>query len=166
VGRAGLGAAFVVRHGYFGLLFVAAAIWFGTTVSLHRPKNERRRRCALLRADLRGTRGTFGIATLVGANLGFFAVTQVVEGIPVAAGALGLSLVIALAGSLATALVVFSFGRAIAAAAMDSVIGRASRWRSPRIVARRAHVAAAPRHAAATYSLLRPNRPPPISSQF
>jgi len=166
VGHAGLGAPFVARHGYFGLLFIAAAIWFGATVGLHRPKNERRRRCALLRADLRGTRGKFGIATLVGANLGFFAVTQAVEGIPIAAGALGLSLVVALAGSLATAFVAFFFGRAIAAAAMDSVIGRAPRWRCLQIVARRAQVVAAPRHATSAYSLLRPNRPPPILSQF
>lgn len=165
VGRDGLGLPFVVRHAYFGILFIAAATWFGATAGIGCGASERRRRASLLSADLRGRYGKYGIATLAGANVGFFALTQAIEGVPVAAGAMGLSLVIALAGSIGAALAVFFFGYALAAATIESVIGCAPR-RTSRIFVRRARTIAAPRHATATYSLLRPNRPPPIRPCF
>ena len=162
VGRDGLDLSFVVRHAYFGLLFVAAALWFCATTGIGRCASERRRRCALARADLRGGQGRFGIATLVGANLAFFALTQTVEGVPIAAGAVALSLAIAFSGSVSAALLVFFFGSAFARAALDSVIGHASRRARCPAAPRRARVLAVARHATTTYSLLRPNRPPPV----
>jgi hypothetical protein len=165
-GRDGLDFAFVVRHGYFGVLFLASAFWFGSTVGLGRPASERRRRCALLRADLGTAPRPQSLTMLVGANLGFFALTQAFEGVPVASGSFALGLGVALCGSMLSALLVFLFGRSIVAAALDSVIGTSPIRCAADRVARRVRVVAAPRDAASAYSLFIPNRPPPTMSQF
>ncbi len=166
VGRDGLGLAFLVRHAYFAILFGAAATWFGMTAGIGRPLRERRRHCALMRADLRGDRNSHGIATLVAANLAFFVVTQVAEGVPVATGAVALSLVVAFACSIGAALFVFFFGRAGLRATIDAVINCLSRRRAQPAVWARSAAVVTPRHATLTYTLARPNRPPPLLTQF
>ena len=166
LGSAGLGAAFVLRHAYFGILIVAAAGWFGVTIGIGCSRSERRRRCSLLGADLRGRHGRHGIVTLIGANLGLFALTQLVEGVPIAAGAAIPSLAIALAGSVGAALLVFYFGQTIALATLASVIGSTPRRAAQRTFSFRARAIVVPRRATAIYTLNRPNRPPPFPSQF
>ena len=161
VGRDGLGLAFVVRHAYFGVIFAAAALWFAATAGIGRPLAERRRRCALMRADLRGRHTSHGIATLIAANLTFFVATQAVEGVPVASGAVALSLMVALGCSMVAALLVFFFGHAGLRAAIDAVIDRRPRRVAQRAVYARRSYRIAARHATFTYTLARPNRPPP-----
>jgi hypothetical protein len=163
LGHEAFGFGFIVRHAYFGGLVLAAAWWFCLTVGLGRPDRERRRRCALVRAELGGARRARNLTGLVVANLGFFALTQGVEGIPIASGAVGLGLGAALAGSLLCALLVVLFGRSIAAAGLAAVIGITPLRRAPAAPARRRRVRAVPRNATAVFSLFVPNRPPPAA---
>lgn len=165
IGRAGITAEFFARHAYFGGLFAAAALCFARTVGLGRGTAERRRRCALLRTSVTGPARWPGLGTLLAANLGFFALTQAVEGIPLASGSLALGLAVALAGSLLSALLVFVFGRSIVAAGLSAVIGRSPfRRADTACFARRIRALGAPRCPAAVYILFVPNRPPPAAS--
>jgi hypothetical protein len=165
-GREGITLGFVARHAYFGVFFGAAACWFGATVGLGRSPAERRRRCALLRVELGGARRFPHLAKLVGANLAFFAVTQAVEGAPIASGALAIGLTVALAGSLLAALLAFAFGDSIVAVGLDSVIASAPLRRNVAPCRGPDRAIAIPRHASSDYSLFIPNRPPPIASQL
>jgi hypothetical protein len=165
VGRGGLGLDFVARHSYFGALVLVAAGWFGATVGIAQGNSERRRRCAILRADLGGVRRPQGFALLAGAQLAFFAATQGLEGVPIAAGAVVLALCVAVAGSLLSAFVVFFFGRSLIVAGLDSVIGTTPLGPAAITFARREPPAAAPRRATSAFSLFIPNRPPPMTSQ-
>lgn len=163
VGPDGLGFDFVARHLYFVALLSAAAWWFGAIVGVGQPAAERRRRNAILRADLSGKHGLGRLAVLTGSQLAFFALTQAVEGVPIVSGAVALGLGVVLAGSLLCAALVFFFGRSIIVAGLDSVIGTAPRPASTALACRRRAVPA-PRHAASAFTLFVPNRPPPIVS--
>jgi hypothetical protein len=125
IGADGLSGAFVARHAYFAVLLIASAAWFAATVGLGRPAAERRRRCALIRAELNSGHRPYGALLLASANIGFFALTQAVEGIPIASGALALGLCTAVAGSLLSALLVFVFGGSLVIAGLESVISTA-----------------------------------------
>ena len=164
VWRGGLDAAFVFRHLYLALALVASLYAFAAAAGLDRAGAERRRRCALIRAQFRAG-GWFGLRALLVLNLGTFALTQVLEGVPIAAGALALSLLVAVAGSLAAALVIMSFGRALAVAALDAVIGEARRHAQPRPIGHAVAVGAA-RRVAVRCRLVPPSRPPPSLSHI
>ncbi len=156
-------ASFILRHGYFGLLFVASVAWFSATVGLGRSPRERRRRCALVEADLRATPPLRRLLMLVGANLIFFASTQLVEGVPIASGAVGLALAVALFGSTLAALAVFSFGRTLLTATLECVL--ATSPARPAAACARIAPLVVPRTATSAYSLFVPNRPPPNASR-
>ncbi len=165
VGHDGLGFGFVLRHGYFVALILAAAGWFGSTVGIGRSESERRRRCAILRSDLSGVHGARGLLLLAAAQLAFFGVTQAAEGVPVASGAVALGLGVALVGSLLSAVLVFFFGRSLIVAGLDAVIGTVPLRCTAAVVARRDGRSAIPRRAASAFSLFVPNRPPPNLSR-
>jgi hypothetical protein len=158
--RDGISVGFVLRHAYFAALFAAAVTWFAVTVGAGRSAAERRRRCALVRADLSAMRGPRRFLMLVAA---FFSLTQAVEGNPIGSGALMLGLGIALAGSLLSALLVFVLGNSFVTASLESVIGESPFRRVAVAVARRTRRIAAGRHATLAYSLFIPNRPPPTA---
>jgi hypothetical protein len=94
------------------------------------------------------------------ANIAFFGLSQLVEGVPIASGDWCLGLVAAILGSLVSALFVFVFG--------GSVIYRGTRS-DPRFAAPKhtdpqpqsEPLRIAPRRASAAFSLFVPNRPPP-----
>jgi hypothetical protein len=160
--RTGLNADFGVRHAYLGAVFAAAVLWFAATIGVGRRQRERRRRCALLRAQLAGLHGRPSLALLIAANIGFFGLTQVIEGAPITSGAMPLGLAVALGGSLLAALVVFAFGSRIVAAGLDSVIGTSPLQRASMALYRSIRRSAGARHATTAYSLFIPNRPPPV----
>ncbi len=162
----GLDLNFVVRHSYFGALLALSAWWFGATVGLGRPAAERRRRCALLRSHLAGSRRPQSLLVLAGANLAFFGLTQAAEGAPLADGSVTLGLGVALAGSLLAALLVFFFGRSIAAAGLECAIGQAPQP-CPVLppAGTRPRTFAAPRRATDAFTLFVPNRPPPAATR-
>jgi hypothetical protein len=162
-GRDAFGIGFLLRHTYFAMLFAAAATWFGATAGLHESAAERRRRCALLRSDLAGAGRLPNVVALGAANLAFFAVTQLVEGMPVLSGATLLGLSVALIGSLLSALLVFALGPSLACAGLAAVIGRVPQRRASRSIVRRDRFIAAPRRPSFSYSLFVPNRPPPFA---
>jgi hypothetical protein len=156
------GADFWLRHAYLGVPLVLALWSFAGTVGLGRSRAEMVRRCALVRARVRCAGGGSTIAAFALANFAFFALTQLLEGVPIAQASLAGGLIAAAAGSLLSALVVFFFGRSIVASALGAVVRR----RRPR-----ARIAPAPRRpvvaaraAAAAFSLFVPNRPPPLPS--
>jgi hypothetical protein len=162
----GLSLGFVVRHAYFVVLFALAAFWFGSTVGLGRSASERRRRCALVRADLDTRRHPQHLFVLAAANVAFFMLTQAVEGMPILGGAFALGLGVALAGSLLSAVLIFLFGGSLVGAVLDSVIGTAPLRDAAVSAAPKVDRVATPRHATFTYSLFMPNRPPPITSRI
>jgi hypothetical protein len=164
IGGDGFGFDFLVRHLYLAPLLPAAAWWFCATVGIGRRMAERRRRCAILRADLGDVSGPGGLLTLAGAQLAFFGVTQALEGVPIASGSVALGLGIALAGSLLCAALVFFLGRSIIVAGLESVIGSAPLRPATNTLARRDGTIAAPRHATSAFTLFVPNRPPPAVS--
>jgi hypothetical protein len=162
-GHDALDVGFALRHAYFAALFAGAAAWFGATAGLRAPAADRRRRCALLRADLAGSGRLPNLVALAGANLAFFAVTQTVEGMPVLSGAALLGLSVALIGSLLSALLVFAFGRSLACAGLAAVIGTVPQRRESRSIVRRGRFIAPPRRPSFSYSLFVPTRPPPFA---
>jgi hypothetical protein len=161
LGHETFGAAFLVRHVYLGVLFVAAALLFARTVGAGCGLNECRRRCALIRAHLRSDAAGVNIAWLAGANAAFFALSQVVEGVPIASGDWRLGLAAALAGSIVAAFFVLVFARSIVAVALGA-IAFAHRAANRPPAARRLALWRAPRRAGAVFSLFVPNRPPPV----
>jgi hypothetical protein len=163
LGRGEVGWAFVVRHLYLGAIFVATTAWFARTIGIGGASAERRRRCALIAAGLRAKNAGVGTTSFVLANLAFLSGTQLLEGVPIASGDWCLGFAAAILGSLASASLVFLFGRSLVAAALV-VIGIAPRRTSAGTRPRRALPSIAPRCAAAMFSLSMPNRPPPIPS--
>ena len=162
LGAAAFAPAFWLRHAYL-LAPLMLALWsFGRTVGLGRPHAEMVRRCALVRSRLRMAGGGSTIAAFAVANLAFFAVTQALEGVPIAAGSAGTGLIAAAIGSLVAALVIFFWARSFVAIALAAVCARA---RDARRFARlRVRLIAVSRAAATAFTLFIPNRPPPIPS--
>jgi hypothetical protein len=160
LGREALSVAFVTRHIYLGVVLCITGICFGRTVGVGCRVAERRRRCALIQAQLCG--GTTGrnVATLSIANLVFFLITQLIEGLPIASGDWCLGLVAALLGSLIAAWFVFFFGRSVVVAALFAMgVLLRGEGATPKRTA--ILLAVAPRRAQAVFSLFVPNRPPP-----
>jgi hypothetical protein len=153
---------FWLRHAYL-LAPLALALWsFSRTVGLGAPHTEMIRRCALVRAQLRGAGAGSTIVAFTAANLAFFGITQLLEGMPIASASIGTGLTAAVFGALLSALVIFFWGRSLVATALAAAV---SRPRQPgRLAFASRRIIAAPRAAAATFSLFVPNRPPPASS--
>lgn len=162
LGAASFMPAFWLRHAYL-LVPLALALWsFSGTVGLCRPHAEMIRRCALVRARLRVADGGSTIASFTAANLAFFVITQVIEGVPIASGAAAAGLAAATAGSLLAALVIFFWARSLVAIALAAVTART---RNARMFARPAlRRVAISRAAASAFTLFIPNRPPPSPS--
>lgn len=162
LGGAALLPSFWLRHAYL-LVPLGFALWsFSNTVGLGRPHAEMIRRCALVRARLRDAGGGSTIVSFTVANLAFFGVTQVIEGVPIASGAAGAGLAAAVAGSLLAALVIFFWARSLVAIALAAV---SVRTRNARPFARpRVRIAIVSRAAASAFTLFIPNRPPPSPS--
>jgi hypothetical protein len=164
LGSAAGGVAFIVRHIYLGVVLVATATWFGGTVGVGRSVAERRRRCALIGAQLRGGPAGASVASLAAANIAFFGLSQLVEGVPIASGDWCFGLVAAAIGALVSALFVFVFGRSIIIAALIAA-GIFLRECAPQSIRKSpAPLWIAPRSACASFSLFIPNRPPPAAS--
>jgi hypothetical protein len=162
LGDGAFAADFWLRHAYL-LVPLALALWsFSRTVGLGAGRTEMIRRCAFVRARLRAAGAASTIVAFTVSNLLFFGVTQVLEGVPIAATSIGTGLTAALLGALLSALAIFFWGRSLVATALAAAVRR------PRLPARLAstirRIIAAPRAAAATFSLFVPNRPPPASS--
>jgi hypothetical protein len=142
LGPGALTPAFMLRHVYLGVLLALSLASFARTVGLGGPRAELRRRVALLGAILRGPRAPAMLAALMAAQLAFFALTQLGEGIPLLGGDLVLGLTLA------------------------RVAARTLAW--PRPPAPPAPLlvctAPSPRSAAAVFTLFVPNRPPPFPS--
>jgi hypothetical protein len=160
LGVASVDAALVLRHVYLGVL-LAASLWaFAKTVGIGRGAAEMRRLGALVRAEAFDPRRGRSVATLLGAYLAFFALTQLGEGLPVLSGNLGLGLAAGFAGSLLAAFLVFACGSALVATAIEALC-----WSVPLAAPAPAPCALAgdrvARSAARIFSLFVPNRPPP-----
>jgi hypothetical protein len=162
LGAGAFAADFWLRHAYL-LAPLALALWsFSRTVGLGAGRTEMIRRCAFVRARLRAAGATSTIVAFTASNLLFFGITQVLEGVPIASTSIGTGLTAAVLGALLSALAIFFWGRSLVALALAAAVQR------PRLPARLARtirrIIAAPRAAAATFSLFVPNRPPPASS--
>jgi hypothetical protein len=162
LGAGSVTPSFWLRHAYL-LVPLVLALWsFTRTVGIGTARSEMIRRCALVRAQLRRAGGGSTILAFTVANLAFFGVTQLLEGIPIATESIGVGLAAAAVGSLLAALVVYFWGRSVVATALAAVIRRP---RDPRRFAfARRLVVDAPRAAASPFSLFVPTRPPPNSS--
>jgi hypothetical protein len=145
---------FALRHAYMLPLAIAATIAFAAAAGLTGPDAARRR--ALARAALLRRGAASGVRDLCAANLGFFIVTQLIEGVPIAAGSLLLGAALAAFASLVAAFVVVALRRSFVAFVV------ALRLRA-RAVARPLRRRIVPRSRVASYafSLFVPNRPPP-----
>jgi hypothetical protein len=162
LGAGSITPGFWLRHGYL-LAPLALALWsFSRTVALGAPRKEMIRRCALVRAELRHAGGGSTILAFTAANLAFFGVTQLLEGVPIAAASIGTGVTVAVLGSLLSALVIYFWGRSIVAIALAAAVTRPRNPGRPALARRR--IVTVPRAAAAAFSLFVPNRPPPISS--
>jgi hypothetical protein len=162
LGASALAPGFWLRHAYL-LAPLVLALWsFSRTVGLGAPRREMIRRCALVRSHLRHAGGGSSIAAFTLANLAFFGVTQLLEGVPIAAASIGTGITVALIGSLLSALVIYFWGRSIVAIALAVAVARPRHPGRPAISRHR--LVAVPRAAATAFSLFVPNRPPPISS--
>jgi hypothetical protein len=155
----GPGDAFVLRHAYLVPLMIGGSIAFARTLGYGCARNEFVRRSALTRAALRRVGAGAGIASLLAANLAFFAATQALEGVPIAAGSITLGLAVAALGSLVAAFVVFALGRTLVVAIVVA-LRRAAARALP--VLHAAPVVRTTRRASHAFSLFVPNRPPPI----
>ena len=159
LGRAVLGFDFVLRHIYLGTLLVGGLWAFSRTVGLGRGRTEVRRRTALLRAALTRPGNRVDLPVLALANLAFFGLTQLGEGLPILSGTVWLGLAAGILGSLLAAVLVYAFGRSTVVAAIEALI-HAPR-RPPVTVCRVRPALPAARAAAVAFSLFVPNRPPP-----
>lgn len=154
----------ILRHLYL-LLPLAAAAWaFKNTLGLGAQRRETIRRCALARARLRSSGTATNAAVFTLANLGFFAVTQLLEGVPIASGSMLVGIACAVLGALLSAFAVFAFGRSLARAAL-ALVERLPLGEAPLAAPRRMRFALA-RCASEPFTLLAPNRPPPLPSFF
>ena len=162
LGAAAFAAEFWLRHVYL-LAPLGLSLWsFSRTVGLGAAHAETIRRCALVRAGVRSAGAGSTIVAFTVANLAFFGVTQVLEGLPIATESVGAGLAAAVLGALLSALIIFFWGRSLVATALDAAVLR------PRNAARhtlaRRRIVDIPRTAATTFSLFVPNRPPPATS--
>ena len=162
LGAGAIDLAFWVRHAYLIAPLTLAMCSFAQTVGLGRRHAEMIRRCALVRAQLRDAGGGSTIAAFTVANLAFFGVTQVLEGVPIASAATGTGLVAALVGSLLAALIIFFWARSLVTIALAAVVALVRNVRA--FVFPRRRFVAVSRVAAAAFSLFIPNRPPPSPS--
>jgi hypothetical protein len=154
--------AFWLRHAYL-LVPLALSFWsFSRTVGLGAAHAETIRRCALVRAGLRAAGAGSTIVAFTVANLIFFSVTQLLEGVPIASESIGIGLSAAVLGALLSALVIFFWGRSLVATALTAIVLRPRDPGRPALARRR--IVDVPRAAAATFSLFVPNRPPPAMS--
>lgn len=165
LGLARVDEAFVLRHLYLGVLFVGSLWWFGATVGIGRSAAEMRRRGALVRAGVMHTRRPHDVALLLLAYLGFFALTQIGEGFPLHGGHAALGLAAGLAGSLLAALLVFAFGRAVVATALEALCWSLSAF-APALPSCTLSTERVARSAFSVFTLFEPNRPPPVPSSF
>jgi hypothetical protein len=162
LGSAALTPDFWLRHAYL-LLPLALALWsFSRTVGLGSAHAETIRRCALVRAGLGATGAGSTIVALTVANLIFFAVTQLLEGVPIASESIGIGLTAAVLGALLSALIIFFWGRSLAATALAAVVLRPRHLGG--VTFARPGIVDVPRAAAAPFTLFVPNRPPPAMS--
>ena len=162
LGPSAISSGFWLRHAYLLAPLALAACSFSRTVGLGAGRSEMIRRCALVRARLRQAGAGSSIVAFTVANLAFFAVTQLLEGVPIASTSVGTGLTVAALGALVSALVIFFWGRSLVATALAAAVRRP---RAPRRIAHgRRRFVAAPRAAATAFSLFVPNRPPPASS--
>jgi hypothetical protein len=162
LGAAALAPDFWLRHVYL-LAPLALSLWsFSRTVGLGAAHAETIRRCALVRAGVRSAGAGSTIVAFTAANLAFFGVTQVLEGVPIATESIGVGLAAAVLGALLSALIIFFWGRSLVATALDAVVLRPRS--SGRLTLARRRIVDVPRAAAATFSLFVPNRPPPATS--
>jgi hypothetical protein len=153
---------FWLRHAYL-LVPLALSLWsFSRTVGLGAAHAETIRRCALVRAGLRAAGAGSTIVAFTVANLIFFSVTQLLEGVPIASESIGIGLTAAVLGALLSALVIFFWGRSLVATALTVVVLRPRDPGRPALARRR--IVDVPRAAAATFTLFVPNRPPPAMS--
>jgi len=154
--------AFLLRHLYL-VAPLAGSLWvFSATLGLGSKRAEIVRRCALLRRRLRASRSIANAGFFVGANLAFFALTQALEGDPIAAGSLPLALIAAVCGAILSAVIFFTWGTAFGRAVL-MVVMRAMRPQNRPLQNEHAIVNAT-RSASVAFSLFIPNRPPPETS--
>lgn len=163
LGAGQVGAPFVMRHVYLGVLLVASLWALARAVGLGSGNAEMRRRGALARAELLDPRRRHSLAMLLGAYLAFFALTQLGEGLPILSGNAGLGLAAAFVGSVLAAVLVFAFGRAMIATAIE-VLCWAIPLAAPPPAPGSATGRRVARSAARVFSLFVPNRPPPVGS--
>lgn len=164
LGRNALDVGFLLRHLYLGvLLLFTIGAFFGET-GIGGAASERRRRCALFARDFGALGGGAALALLICSNVAFFALTQLVEGVPIALGSFALGACIALAGAIGASLAVVAFGRSLANASLAAILGDAFHIAAPLRDTARTAVPAASRIACRAYSLFVPNRPPPLPS--
>jgi hypothetical protein len=162
LGAGAFAADFWLRHAYL-LAPLALSLWsFSRTVGLGAGRTEMIRRCAFVRARLRNAGALSTIVAFTVANLLFFAVTQLLEGVPIATTSIGTGLMAAVLGALFSAIAVFFWGRSLVATALAAAVRR--RRLPARLAPAIRRIIAVPRAAAATFSLFVPNRPPPVSS--
>jgi hypothetical protein len=165
LGTTGSNEWFVKRHLYLVPMLIGCLWSFRETVGWGHGRAELKRRCALIRGRLRRADGRYRLCELLLANIAFFALTQFVEGTPIASGSLetlGLSILAALIGSLLVAFLVFRLGPALLATTLAAIAFVPERVALPttfRIVWVRLS-----RSAATLFSLFRPKRPPPTFS--
>ena len=160
LGRDALSAAFVIRHLYLCVVLLGTSLWFGRTVGVGCNEAERRRRCALIRAQLRGAAAGWNFASIALAHIAFFGSSQLVEGVPVASGHWCIGLGAALLGSLVFALFVLLFGRSLIIAALEAIeilLRQSTARTKPNPVG----FLVISRRASSAFSLFVPNRPPP-----
>lgn len=159
LGNAAATSLFALRHIYLMVPLLLAAWAFSTTIGLGGSHREMVRRCGLARAELRSAGSGRGIGAFIGANVGFFFLTQLIEGAPMASGDVGLGLVAALLGVIVATAMVFVWGRRIARAALLFVTNAPPRPAGARPQRRTVVVPA--RCASDAFTLFAPNRPPP-----
>ena len=163
LGAGAIDPDFWLRHAYL-VVPLALALWsFSKTVGLGVPRSEMIRRCALVRAQLRHAGGGSTILAFAAANLAFFGLTQLLEGVPIASASIGTGLTAAVIGSLLSALIIYFWGRSLVAIALAAAVARP---RAPgRLAPARRRLVSIPRAASAAFSLFVPNRPPPHASR-
>jgi hypothetical protein len=155
-------ADFWLRHAYLSVPLCLALWSFARTVGLGCAHRELVRRCALVRARLREAGAGSTAAAFAFANLVFFALTQALEGVPIAGPSIATGIAAAAIGSVLSALVVFCWGRPLAARALAAAVRRPRS--SARFVAFRPRFVSISRAAGAAFSLFVPTRPPPAAS--
>jgi hypothetical protein len=160
---AGPTAAFAWRHAYMVPLFFGSLGAFAAALGVGRGRREFVRRSAFTRAAWRRAGAPACVRDLFLVNLAFFAATQLLEDVPIAAGSIAVGLAVAAAGSLLAAFLVFALGRTLVVAIAAAIALAAARDAGAFHPVR---VERATRRASSAFSLFVPNRPPPIPSSI